>query len=241
MATITFKVWDQDGVLADAESVVLADKSGTYGIKRTATGAVVVAVNTAFTRMETGTYQYTFTPPQTLVSYTGWVKVVYKHRTNYYEIVYVPAAEVEQVINSPSSILATYLIDTLGAFITPGDSGSWPLYRTVMPDALGVNFEVASIHDTTPVIDAKLMDGSLVQQNGIQLRVRSKVYETGYQKLVSVIRVLATLHGVVVTMVNGNRYEIVNVSVASDAVYIGPDEKQRSHFTANLLAKFRTL
>jgi hypothetical protein len=237
MATITFKVWDGDGNLADATSVVLSDKDGIYGIKRTVLGTVVVAANTAFTRTAIGTYQYTFTPPQTLVSYTGWVKVVYQRRTNYYEIVYVPPAEVEQVVNSPSSILATYLIDTLGAFITPGDSGSWPLYQTSMPDASGVVFEVASIHDTTPVMDSKSMDGSLIQRYGILLRVRSKVYETGYQKLASVIAVLATLHGVEVSMPDGYTYEIANVSVATDATYIGPDEKGRNHFTANLLLR----
>jgi hypothetical protein len=240
MATITFKVWDS-GVLTDAVSVVLSDNAGAYGIKRTATGVVVVAAGTAFTKTATGVYQYTFTPLERMVSYTGWVKVVTSAGTDYYEIVYTPPTEVLETGNTPSSVLAKYLIDTLGVFVNQGDSGEWPLYKTSLPDGSGIVFEAASIHDTTPVVDAKAMDGTYNQAHGIQIHVRSKLYETGYCKLAGVVKTLATVHGITVTMADGNRYEIVNVSVASDAVYIGPDEKKRVHFTANLLLKLKSL
>ncbi len=143
--------------------------------------------------------------------------------------------------NSPSSILTQYLIDTMGAFVTPGDSGDWPLYKSSMPDGSGTVFEVASIHDTTPVTDTKAMDGTYTQAHGIQIHVRAKEYEAGRSKLSGVVEDLAKVHGVDVTMDDGNSYEIVNVSVASDAVAIGQDEKKREHFTANLLLRIRTL
>jgi hypothetical protein len=143
--------------------------------------------------------------------------------------------------DSPSSILAKYLIDMQGAFVNPGDSGEWPLYKVSLPDGSGIAFEAASIHDTTPVVDAKAMDGTYVQAHGIQIHVRSKEYETGRTKLSGVVEDLAKVHGVTVPMTDGSVYEIVNVGVASDAVYIGPDEKQRAHFTANLLLKLKSL
>ncbi len=227
--------------VADAVSVTLSDKDGAYGIKRTATGAVVVAAGTAFTKTSTGVYQYTFTPPERMVSYTGWVKVVTSAGTDYYEVVYTPPAEVLVTENTPSSILAKYLIDTLAVFVNPGDSGDWPLYISSLPDGIDVPFESAAVYDTTPLVDGKLMNGTLVEAYGIQLHVRSSLYETGYRKLAGAVKTLAGVHGVDVTMPNSYVYEIVNVGVASDAVYIGPDEKKRCHFTANLILKLRTV
>ena len=54
MTTLTFKVYDADGNLADADDVpVLSDKTGTYGIKRNDTGATIIAANTVLTKSAT--------------------------------------------------------------------------------------------------------------------------------------------------------------------------------------------
>jgi hypothetical protein len=50
------------GVLADVTSVTLSDAvtGATYGIRRTDTGAVVVAAGTALTRVSAGVYEYEY-------------------------------------------------------------------------------------------------------------------------------------------------------------------------------------
>lgn len=71
----TFKV---DGVATDMTSVVLSDPTGTYGVKRNDTDAVVVADGTAMTRTGVGTYTYTFTDPAYDLVYTYYLEAVYE-------------------------------------------------------------------------------------------------------------------------------------------------------------------
>jgi len=145
----------------------------------------------------------------------------------------------ESPSDSPASILAQYLIDILDAFSDPTDEESWPIYIAFMPDEGDIEFDCAAVYDTTPVVDSKNMRGTYIVNNGIQLRVRSSSYETAYVKISSVVAALALVHGEEIVMSGGSTYEIVNISVASNAVFIGNDEKNRNHFTANLLLKIK--
>lgn len=62
-------------------SVILSDSTGTYGIKRNDTDAVVVADNTAMTNVSTGVYSYTFSDPADDLTYTVALEVVYGGET----------------------------------------------------------------------------------------------------------------------------------------------------------------
>lgn len=64
-------------VLTDATSVVLSDPTGTFGVKRDDTGAMVVAAGTVMPRLEAGTYQYTFAAPAAGLTYTWYAEWVY--------------------------------------------------------------------------------------------------------------------------------------------------------------------
>jgi hypothetical protein len=140
-------------------------------------------------------------------------------------------------MNSACHILAKYLIDTHGGFNEPGSSGTWPLYRAFMPDAPGLVADIACIYDTSPDLQGKrVVDGVLSKRNGIQIHLRSNGYDEGYEKLSDVVEDLAKVHGVLVTY-DSTQYKIVNISVASDGIPIGQDEKKRYHFTANFLAR----
>jgi hypothetical protein len=66
-------------------SVVLSDPTGTYGVKRVDTGAVVVAAGVVMTHTGVGVYKYTFTDPAFDLSYAYCVKVVYGGETYYIE------------------------------------------------------------------------------------------------------------------------------------------------------------
>ena len=79
--TETFKI---GGQAVDLDSVDLSDPTGTYGVRRNDTGEAVVAAGAAMTKIDTGTYQYSFTEPAYGLSYTYWIKFTYGGETNYY-------------------------------------------------------------------------------------------------------------------------------------------------------------
>jgi hypothetical protein len=82
--TIQRKFWIDDE-LADVTSVVLSDPTGTYGVKRNDTDAVVVADGTAMTKVSTGVYRYTFAEPEIGLTYTAQIEWVYGGETYYIE------------------------------------------------------------------------------------------------------------------------------------------------------------
>lgn len=86
MGTITIRrTFQVDGVYVDPTSVKLSDPTGTYGVKRDDTGAVVVADGTAMEKVTTGIYQYSFTEPADGLSYTAYVEIVYGGATYHFE------------------------------------------------------------------------------------------------------------------------------------------------------------
>ena len=75
----TFKV---GGTLTSAASAKLSDPTGTYGIKRNDTDAVVVADGTDLTESSTGVYEYTVAQ-EVNVAYTAYFEFVYNGDTTY--------------------------------------------------------------------------------------------------------------------------------------------------------------
>lgn len=71
------------GALTDMTSVVLADATNTYGVRREDTGETVVVAGTAMTRASLGTYAYTFTEPTSGLSYDYVLRFVYGGQTYY--------------------------------------------------------------------------------------------------------------------------------------------------------------
>jgi len=76
-----YETFQKNGVYFDPTSVVLSDTTGTYGVKRDDTDAVVVAAGTAFTKTATGKYEYTFTPSVGGLTYTYVTKWVHEGET----------------------------------------------------------------------------------------------------------------------------------------------------------------
>ena len=137
MPTITYTTKLED-VLANATSVVLADPTGTYGIKRNDTGATVVAVDTALTNTATGTYAYDFSAPAEGVTYTAWIKVILSGSTAYHEIIF----RVGQ-----SGNVTDYCADTV--VILDGWKEEFGIYRkTVTYDDAGKGTEAYALNGT---------------------------------------------------------------------------------------------
>ena len=78
---ITFN-WEVNGALTDATSVKLSDSTGTYGIKRTDTGAMVIADGTDMVNIGTGMYRYRFTPTVRGLTYFFYIEIVYGGKTH---------------------------------------------------------------------------------------------------------------------------------------------------------------
>ena len=74
-----------DGALTDVTSCKLSDPTGTYGVKRNDNDAVVVADDTAMTKVATGIYEYEFTDPAYDLEYTYYVEWVYDGETHHDE------------------------------------------------------------------------------------------------------------------------------------------------------------
>lgn len=86
MATKTLEIkFKVDGVLTNATSALLSDPTGTFGVKRNDTNAVVVADGTAMTNAATGIYRYTFTKPADGLTYTWWAEILYAGSTYRFE------------------------------------------------------------------------------------------------------------------------------------------------------------
>jgi hypothetical protein len=79
------KDWAVEGVLTNVTSAKLSDPTGTYGVKRNDTSAVIVADGTDLTNSSTGVYEYSFTDVQD-IAYTGYVEIVYAGATYYFEV-----------------------------------------------------------------------------------------------------------------------------------------------------------
>ncbi len=102
MSTIG-KTFEVDGVLTDMTSVVLSDITGTFGVKRNDTNAVVVADGTAMTNTAVGVYQHTFADPAFGLIYTYAFEIVYAGETYW----------IEGTLVGPLADLSTYALTTV--------------------------------------------------------------------------------------------------------------------------------
>lgn len=105
MATRTVqKSWKVEGVLTNVTTALLSDPTGTYGVKRNDTDAVVVADGTAMTNSATGVYDYSFTDIQD-IAYTAYVEIVYSGNTYHFEVDLTSRAATGGMVASYSSLL----------------------------------------------------------------------------------------------------------------------------------------
>lgn len=77
--------WRVDNVLTNVTSAKLSDPTGTFGVKRNDTSAIVVADGTNMTNASTGVYEYSFDDVSG-VSYTAYVEIVYLGSTYHFEV-----------------------------------------------------------------------------------------------------------------------------------------------------------
>jgi hypothetical protein len=118
MSRIIRKVFKVDGVPTNVTSALLSDPTGTYGVKRNDTNAVVVADGTAMTAVSTGTYQYELNDVVG-VSYTAYVEFVYDGATYHFEL---DLAARTNPVSGPVSYSS--LVDRVGHYLFGAEAGA---------------------------------------------------------------------------------------------------------------------
>lgn len=149
-------------------------------------------------------------------------------------------AETDTLEDSPASVLATYIVG-LGHMTTPSSGSTWPLYVSSLPDGDNVADDAGAVYDTTPLKDGRLMMGPIVQHYGVQLTIRSRDYDDGWDKVNDIAAALDSVVDVTVTR-DSVDYLIENVSRAGvNPLGTEPGTKRRYLFTANFLLTMRQI
>jgi hypothetical protein len=118
MARIIRKTFKVDGVPTDVDAALLSDPTGTFGVKRNDTSAVIVADGTAMTRVAAGTYEYEFSDVVG-VAYTAYVELEYDGAIYHFEVDFAARTN---AFNGPVSY--TTLVERVGHYLFGAESGA---------------------------------------------------------------------------------------------------------------------
>ena len=141
--------------------------------------------------------------------------------------------------HSPAMILRAALVD-MGKGTFPLSNGIWPLYVGQFPDTPD---EAVGVFDTSGQRDGRTqVDGIVHSHPGIQLRIRSNQYTSGYQKANELRIALQTIKGKIVT-IDTVQYTILVVSQIGDILSLGKSEEinKRDLFSINAQLALDTL
>jgi len=143
---------------------------------------------------------------------------------------------------SPASIIADYIINTLGKMSYSSDKAAWPLFISHLPDGDDVRTDCGAIFDTPGINDGRMMTGEWPQHPGIQLRIRSQVYETAYAKMEDIANSLDAVNNISI-IIGVEEYEIQNIRRTSAIINLGMEEgtKRRRNLTINFLLTLKKL
>jgi len=144
---------------------------------------------------------------------------------------------------SPASIMRYYIVNTMMELTLPTDKMSWPCYVSHLPDNDKVEDDAACLYDTTGLKDGKQMAGSVLVHQGIQLKIRSRNYETGYAKIEEIYTMLDAINYELIE-IDDDSYELEGVRRIGDANYIGTEPrntKRRFLFTVNFTLTLRKI
>lgn len=144
-------------------------------------------------------------------------------------------------MNSPASMLQQILIGLPLPEVTDpevsGEIQDWACFYSSMPDGKGIPDDCVALYDTTGVIRDALIEG-YVQEFGLQMRVRARGYDDGWQKTDAICEQIQSLFHHIISA-GGDQYKFQRVSQTSSIAALGPerdDPKRREIFTVNFLA-----
>lgn len=102
--TLIVQPWDENGVPANPDTIVFRSPDGTYGIRRTDTGAVIVTAGIPLQMRSIGVFQYFIDDPANDIDYEVYIEIVVggdtAHPIRIHRIVQAPQSQ-GTVIPSP--------------------------------------------------------------------------------------------------------------------------------------------
>ena len=136
--------------------------------------------------------------------------------------------------HSCAEIIAQYLINQ-ELFTNPEAPGLWPIYINSMPDGNKVESNCACVYDTPGTKDGRLMRRENILFYQVQLRIRSKKYNDGWEKATDTQDDLDSVYDEQITIDNYT-YVIHNISQLTPITDIGDEKdgtKRRKIFVIN--------
>lgn len=138
---------------------------------------------------------------------------------------------------SPSAVMAAYIVAE-GLMSAPTSNTDWPLCISYISD---LRKDAGAIYDTNPIMEGKLPGGVVVEHYGIQIAIRSSVYETGWRKIYELTTLLDEVNNVELEL-GEYIYVLENCSRRSGPAYAGVDrERKQCLFTVNFIITINLL
>ncbi len=146
---------------------------------------------------------------------------------------------------SPAFILYKYITDNdIGSMTDPSDALALPLYVSYIPDSIGTKTDLGSLFDVPGVKDGRLMTtGEVIPHHGIDLKIRSRDYVTGWAKAEEIATALDLLKNVIVT-ISSVTYQFDNISRNSLVNSEGVETKgtrKRYMFSVNFIVTLKRI
>jgi len=128
--------------------------------------------------------------------------------------------------HTTAQILTKYLMGK-GIIETPSKQAIWPGFISHLPGGKDVQQAVA-LSDTQGMNDGRIMrTGEVIEHPGLQIRVRSRDFETSFQKATEAADSLSSVIRQSVTMKDNTSYLINNVSRFSSILPMGVEPETR--------------
>ena len=132
--------------------------------------------------------------------------------------------------SSAANVIYQLLLD-LG--LADESGGAWPVHVSFFPDQPNV---ALAVYDTAGTEDGRIMDGPKIEHPGIQVQVRTPIYNDGWQKARDIADAFDVQLRTTVAAGVDDEYLVQNISRQGNIIPLGIDEKdsqRRHYFTIN--------
>ena len=138
------------------------------------------------------------------------------------------------LLQSPA-VLIRSVMQYYGNASFPQDNLAWPAYISAMPDGNTVMDECIALYDMEGMKEGREMNtGNVFERYRVQVKVRSRDYQTGWERLANIIQTLDAVNCLGLDAIEYIYY--LPVVSRGLPVSLGPEPgmKRRFYFTVNL-------
>ena len=143
-------------------------------------------------------------------------------------------------LNASPAVLLREYTTLITLLQTPSGAAEWPCFISSMPDGDLIEDDACCFYDTAGWKDGRVMNGPTIEHFGVQLRVRSKEYQDGWDKADSICSAFDSVLNYPLDY-GDDSFILYNISRASAIFSLGTEAgtKRRFLVTANFLATIK--